>query len=401
MTDTMQYGDDAAEEFRGSVREWITENAPPELTGVFDWRTREIPGYRVEQIVEAKRHPAHVEWERRCVEGGFVCPLWPVAAGGRGWNRVQKAIFEEELHAAGVPRIDRGMGEFLVGPTIVARGTAEQQARLLPPIISGQHRYCQGFSEPEYGSDLAGLQTRGAVDGDELVVTGQKIWTSGAVDANMIFLLCRTDPAAAKHRGLTFAVAEFGPHNGFDVRPIRQMSGAYDFAEEFISGARTPLSNVIGGLGEGWSVAMTTLGLERDFNLPTLSLDFLHEFGRMADRVRESGRNSDPVVRQTLARAWSHVAIMRMFAKRLLADEEGTADMVSSTKLFWSEYHRWVSTEDLDLDGAAGMLRPAGDGYPTTPIQDSFLAARAATIYAGTSQIQRNIIAERVLGLPR
>ncbi|ALL79755.1 hypothetical protein AD006_32015 (plasmid) [Pseudonocardia sp. EC080610-09] len=397
----MDYRGDEAAEFRTEMRTWIEDHAPAELAGLFDWRSREIAGNWIDHNRAAREHPVHREWESRCLDAGLVCPAWPEHVGGRGWTRPHKAIFEEELHRAEVPRIDRGMGEFLVGPTIVARGTEEQQNRLLPPIISGEARYCQGFSEPEAGSDLAGLRTRGRVDGDELVITGQKVWTSGAAEANMMFLLCRTDPDAPRHKGLTFAVMPFGPDNGIEMRPITQLTGGVDFAEEFLTESRTPLVNVIGGLGEGWSVTMTTLGFERDFNLPTGSLEFLYEHERLVGTAVAAGRSDDPRVRRELGRTYTDAGIIRLFARRLLEDPDGSAAMVSATKLFWSEYHRRATEVEMRVAGASAAVRPAGAGYATSEVQDSFLAARAGTIFAGTSEIQRNIIAERVLGLPR
>jgi alkylation response protein AidB-like acyl-CoA dehydrogenase len=398
----VQYTDAAANEFRTSMREWIRANAPAGLAEAFDWRAREVPGgNRGDSISEARIDPLYVEWERRCLESGLVCALWPVESGGQGWTRVQKAIFEEELRFAGLPRIDRGLGEFLVGPTILAHGTEEQKARLLPPIINGEARYCQGFSEPGAGSDLAGLQTRGVIDGDDLVITGHKIWTSGAEHSNMMFILCRTDPDAPKHKGITFAILPFSSDNNIEVRPIRQMSGGSDFAEEFINGARTPLANVIGGLNNGWNVTMTTLTFERDFNLPTSALEFDYEYRQVVERAKAAGKSHDPLIRQTLSEAFRNIAILRFFALRLLDDPHGASAIVSATKLYWSEYLRRFTEEALALEGPAALVRPAGEGYLTTPLQDSFFGARAATIYAGSSEIQRNIIAERVLGLPR
>ncbi|MEU7812788.1 acyl-CoA dehydrogenase family protein [Pseudonocardia sp. NPDC049154] len=398
---TMTYGGPEAAAFRREQREWIEGNAPDGLRELFDWRSHEVAGNWIAANKAARDTPEHRLWEERCVAAGLVCPSWPESVGGRGWTRVHKAIFEEELHRAGVPRIDRGMGEFLLGPTIVACGTEEQQARLLPPIIAGEHRYCQGFSEPDAGSDLAGLRTRGVVEGDELVITGQKVWTSHALEANMMFLLCRTDPAAPKHKGLSFVVMPFGPENGVELSPIVQMTGGSDFGQEFLTESRTSLTNVIGGLNEGWRVTMTTLGFERDFNLPTISLEFLHEHARMRDRLRDRAASARPGVRQAVAKTYTEAAIVRLFAQRMLADPEGSADMVSMTKLFWSEFHRHATETELVAEGPAALVRPAGEGYPTTTTQDSFLAARSGTIFAGTSQIQRNIIAERVLGLPR
>ena len=197
-----------------------------------------------------------------CAEARFICPQWPEEFGGKGLDAVRVAVFNEELYRAGVPRVVRGMGESLVGPSVIVHGTPEQQAHFLPRIISGEDVYCQGFSEPGTGSDLAGLQTKGEIDGDEIVITGQKLWTSGAARANKMFVLCRTDPAAEKHAGISFVLIDF-TDPAVTYQPVRQMSGAAEFCEDFLDGVRAPLFNVIGGLNNGWRVAMTTLGYER------------------------------------------------------------------------------------------------------------------------------------------
>jgi alkylation response protein AidB-like acyl-CoA dehydrogenase len=398
-TDELDVDDDRA--FRAAVREWIATHTPHGLSEVFDWRSREIPGDWAIRRAEAEETPAYRKWQELCAEARLVCASWPESAGGRGWSRRRKAVFESELHRACVPRIDRGMGEFLLGPTVIARGTEEQQSRLLPPIIRGEHVYCQGFSEPDNGSDLAGLTTRGVVDGDELVITGQKIWTSGAHRSNMIFILVRTDPDQAKHRGLTFAVAPI-EDNHVEIAPIRQMSGGSDFAQTYYTGMRTPLTNVIGGLGQGWSVTMTTLGFERDFNLPTLSLEIQHQVDLLVERARLLGVLDDPRVRQVLGEASRRGAVLRLFAERLLDGTEADAQrLVSVTKLYWSEYDQWLTEQAMALEGMYALVRPAGEGYRTAPVQDRFIMARSGTIYAGTSEIQRNIVAERLLGMPR
>ena len=313
------------------------------------------------------------------------------------------AIVNEELAAAGMPRVNRGMGESLVGPSIIVHGSAEQKAHFLPRIVAGEDRYCQGFSEPNSGSDLASLQCRGVVEGDEIVITGQKVWTSGADAANMIFCLCRTDSEAPKHRGISYALVPM-TDNGVTIRPLKQMSGASGFFEVFLDGARAPLFNVIGGLDNGWRVAMTTLGNERGGSATTQHLRFEREFWELVATARERGRDQDPLVRQQLAWAYSHVEIMRYQGLRTLAGLAARREPgpeASINKLFWSEYHRRLGEIAMDVLGPEALVRPEGDGYATNRWQAAFLGSRAGTIYAGSSEIQRNIVGERALGLPR
>lgn len=393
---------DELAEFRSTWRAWIAQNVPRGLEDVFDWRLPRIVGRRDEERRRALAHPLVVEWEQVFLADRLVCASWPERSGGRGWLRWQKAVFEQELHHAGVPKIDRDLGESLLGPTVIAWGTEEQQARLLPPIISGQDVYCQGFSEPDHGSDLANLRTRGVVEGDSLVVTGQKIWTTHAPDANRMFVLCRTDPdVSLRHRGLTFAVIDFGEDNGVEVRPIRQMSGPAEFGEVFLNDARAALTDLVGGIGNGWRVAMTTLSEERDFNITTLALQNEHEFAVLtADLL---GPDSDPVTRSVLAGEYARTFALRCLASRILGDPgaTGTDAVAAVIKLYWSETHRALAETVAGMTGPDLAVRPDGPGFGTTDLQDTLLASQAETIFAGTSEIQRNLIAERLLGLPR
>jgi alkylation response protein AidB-like acyl-CoA dehydrogenase len=318
-------------------------------------------------------------------------------------DSVRLAVLNEEFHRAEVPRIRRGMGEGFVGPSIIVHGTQEQRAHFLPRIVSGEDVYCQGFSEPEQGSDLAGVQTRAVVDGDSVTVTGTKVWTSGAARATMMFALCRSDPAAAKHAGLSYVLFPFKDPR-ITYRPIRQMSGAAEFCEDFIDGVRVPLFNVIGGLGNGWKVAMTTLGHERGGAASTAHLGFEREFWELVEAARKYGKDSDPLVRQQLAWAYTGVQIMRFSGLRTLAQAAGgrqPGPEASVSKLLWSEYHKRLGEVAVGIVGADALIRPDGPDYPTTQWQNVFLASRAGTIYSGTSEIQRGIIGERALGLPK
>ena len=392
------------EQFRAELRDWIAAEAPAGLAGLTDWRLAMITGgYRAEGLTEALRHPVYAEWERKLASSRLICPQWPAAFGGQGMDAVRVAVLNEEFYRAGVPRVIRGMGEALVGPAVIAHGTPEQREHFLPRIVSGRDVYCQGFSEPDHGSDLAAVQTRGEVDGDEIVITGQKVWTSGAGRATMMFVLCRTDPRAEKHQGLSYVLIPFtGPQVRY--RPIRQLSGAAEFYEDFLDGVRAPLFNVIGGLNNGWRVAMTTLGHERGGHATIQHLRFEREFWELVDTARKHGRIADPLVRQQLARAYTGVQLMRFSGLRTLAQVAAgrpPGPEASVSKLFWSEYHKWLGEIAMSITGADGLLRPEGAGYPTSRWQGVYLSSRAGTIYSGTSEIQRTIIGERALGLPR
>jgi alkylation response protein AidB-like acyl-CoA dehydrogenase len=390
--------------FRGDLRDWIVAEAPDDLATLADWNaSATVGGYRRAELDAAMAQPAYTRWERKLADARLICPQWPEEHGGQGLDAVRTAVLNEEFHRAGVPRVIRGMGEALVGPSVIVHGTAEQRAHFLPRIISGEDVYCQGFSEPGFGSDLAAVQTRGIVDGEEVVVTGQKVWTSGAARATMMFLLCRTNPEAEKHAGLSYVLVPFtGP--GVEYRPIRQMSGAAEFCEDFLDGVRAPLFNVIGGLNNGWRVAMTTLGHERGGRSTTAHLGYEREFWDLVDTARKHGKNADRLVRQELARAYTSVQLMRFSGLRTLAEvAEGRppGPEASVAKLFWSEYHKRLGEIAMTIVGTDGLLRPDGPGYPTTAWQNVFLSSRAGTIYSGTSEIQRNIIGERGLGLPK
>jgi len=391
-------------EFRADTRTWIAEHTPSGLPELIDWNNVVTTGgYGSELRAAAMRDPLYAQWERELAAARFICPQWPEEFGGKGLDAVQVSIFNEELYRAGVPRVIRGMGESLVGPSVIVHGTPEQQAHFLPRIITGEDVYCQGFSEPGTGSDLAGLQTKGEIDGDEIVITGQKLWTSGAARANRMFVLCRTDPAAEKHAGISFVLIDF-KDPAVTYQPVRQMSGAAEFCEDFLDGVRAPLFNVIGGLNNGWRVAMTTLGYERGGSATIMHLAYEREFWELVETARKRGNSTDPEIRQKLAWAYSQVEIMRFAGLRALAGlarGRRPGPEASINKLFWSEYHKKLGEIAMDIEGTDALVRPDGPGYATTPWQNVFLASRAGSIYSGTNEIQRNIVAERALGLPK
>jgi alkylation response protein AidB-like acyl-CoA dehydrogenase len=400
MTDipdtAIDYGQEA-EDLRAELRRWLHRHAPERLCGVT------VPRRPAGRLAEDLRR-----WGDQLADAGLVCVSWPREYGGRGWSAVHIAVMEEEFARAGIPRVTRGMGEGLVGPSIIVHGTDEQRAHFLPRIIAGTDRYCQGFSEPGAGSDLACLSTRGEVDGDELVITGQKVWTSWYWDATMLFCLCRTDPDQPPHQGLSYALVPIvrpdRSPNGIEFRPIRQLTGQSHFAETFLTGARTPLFNVIGGLNAGWRVAMTTLGNERGGRATTRHAAFAERFWSLAEEMRSRGKLTDPVIRQLLATAYTKMEILRFTDLHLMAAlasgrDPGIGGSGSLHKLMWSEYQQWMTTQAINLLGPQSLI--VGDDYQLNRWQQAFLTARSDTIWGGTSEIQRNILAERVLGLPK
>lgn len=349
-------------------------------------------------------------WVDLVREHRWLCLNWPTEVGGRGLSGLEAAAVDAEFRRAEVTRPRLGMGETLVGPAVIVHGSEEQRAHFLPRILDGTDRYCQGFSEPDAGSDLANVQTRGVVDGDELVVSGQKVWTSWYWDATMLFALVRTNPQAPKHDGISYVLVplqrdeDFRPTNGIELRPLRQISGEAHFAETFLDGARAPLFNVIGGLDNGWKVSKTTLGNERGGSAATQYLRFETALHRLIERVQREGKADDPVLRQRLAWAHTHVQLIRYGGLRTLAslvDRGDPGPSASISKMLWSEYDREFGELAMDVLGADALTFGDNDGYQPTRWHTQFFGSRSSTIWGGTAEIQRNIVAERVLGLPR
>lgn len=383
---------------QAQVRDWLTEHAPAELRGV------EVDD------PDPARAPLLADWAEEIHRAGYMCVTWPGEYGGQGMSLSESAVLDVEFARAGVPRMTRGIGEWLVAPAIFQWGTREQKAYFLPRIADGTDRYCQGFSEPEAGSDLASLKTTGLVDGDDLVINGQKVWTSGAERANMLFCLCRTDPEAPKHRGISYVLvpmrAPDGSENGIELHPIRQIDGYADFAATFLTDTRAPLANVIGGLNNGWRVTMTTLGSERAGSGSTQHVPFARQFWETVDIARDRGLTGDARVRQELAWAFTHVEIMRYrglaeFSDAIAGREPGPRASVS--KMFWSEYAQRFLDRVANVRGPHAMLLPGhpADGYVPDEWTLALLRSLSNTIWGGTAEVQRNIVAERLLGLPR
>lgn len=357
-------------------------------------------------------------WRTQLYEARLLAPEWPTAHGGRGASALEAVALAEELARLGLPHgaPNDAFGIHMLGNTLLAWGTEQQQQHFLPRILSGEDRWCQGYSEPDAGSDLASLSCRALRDGDEWVIDGQKIWTSAAHLANWIFVLCRTDPSAPRHRGISFLLCPLD-QPGIEVRPIRMMTGQSEFNELFFTGARTAAAHTVGGAHNGWAVAMTLLGFERGAAAATQPIEFRAELDRLIALARERGRIEDPLVRDRLAWCYARVEQMRFLGQRTIARlaagaAPGPGD-ASVSKLVWSEYHQVVTALAVDLLGLetlvpsgrppAGAFRTDDLGAPNTSASwvGTFLNARAGTVYAGTSQIQRNIIAELALGLPK
>jgi len=343
---------------------------------------------------------ARRRWEYELAEGGWTCVGWPAEHGGRGLSLQQQVIFHEEYVRSGAPTRVNVIGETLLGPTLMAFGTDAQKTRFLPGIVDGSELWCQGYSEPDAGSDLANVKTAAVLEDGEWRVSGQKVWTSLALEADWCFVLCRTEPGSQRHRGLSYLLLPMH-QPGIEVRPIVQLTGTSEFNELFFDGARVPEENVVGGRGDGWKVAMATLGFERGISTLSVQLAFEREIDALIACARANGRAADPVVRDRIAHMWGGLRVMRWMALRGLAGHEaGTPGAEASVaKLFWSQWHRDLGNLRVDVAGLDGLVAAAAP-YELTAVQRSFLFSRSDTIYGGSAEIQRNIIGERVLGLP-
>jgi alkylation response protein AidB-like acyl-CoA dehydrogenase len=384
--------------FRLRARTWLEENVPAAF------RT---PGYRGPEDPEERLAFCRA-WQRRLFEGGWAGLAWPREYGGQGASVALQLVWAEEYARARAPDlITLGVGMGLVGPVLISKGSDWQRKRFLPRVLSGEDIWCQGFSEPGAGSDLAALRTRGEVRGDEIVVTGQKIWTSFAQYADWCILVVRTDPDSRRHDGLTFLLLDMKTP-GIEVRPLTEMTGEDWFNEVFFEGVRVPVRNVVGEIGRGWEVVVNTLSHERSSSAPYAKLEVeLALLFQLARRTRRGGgfAADDPAIRQGLARAAIELKALRFLAWRNAAAVERTGHPGSEgslIKLGWSELDQRVKALAGEVLGPYGLLRE-GDSLAPDGGHWGYeqLWSRAATIYAGTSEIQRNIVAERVLGLPR
>jgi alkylation response protein AidB-like acyl-CoA dehydrogenase len=387
--------EDAA--FREELKDWLSEH----LVGEFA-AAGPVGGPTDDACWELR-----LEWERRLAADRWLNVSWPREYGGRGGTPTQELIFHIEHANAGAPYWVGVQGRDLFGPTLLEFGALALKARFLPRIAPAEEMWGQGFSEPDAGSDLAGLKTRAERDGNEWVVNGQKIWTTFGAHADWLYVLCRTNPDAPRHRGISMLLVP-ADQPGVDIRPIRNIAGGCEFCEVFLTDARTDAGLVVGEVDGGWTVVMGTLGNERaGATVLPFQAAFHREMGMLLEMARRRGLTRDAVVRQRLARAWGGLRIMALNNDRLLTAVlrgEHPGPESSIGKLFWANWHRGFGELMVDLMGPAGMLLGDSatlDERELDRMRLSFLNARAETIYGGTNEVQRNIVAERVLGLPK
>ncbi|WP_028808348.1 acyl-CoA dehydrogenase family protein [Streptomyces canus] len=377
----MDFGFGAEDEaFRGEVREWLAAHAD----GNQDRRT----------------------WERTLGKSGWIGLGWSEAGyGNRTATVTQQVVWAEEYARSGAPARSGHIGEKLLAPTLLAHGSEEQKARFLPPVAAGEELWCQGYSEPGAGSDLAGVRTRATrVEDGSYRISGQKIWTSLAHEADWCFVLARTDPESRRHHGLTFLLVPMDQPGRVEVRPIRQLTGTSEFNEVFFDGAHARAEHVVGGQGQGWRVAMSLLAFERGVSTLAQQVGFAQELTEVVQAAVRTGAVADPVVRDLLVRRWAELRTMRWNALRTLGGS-GDGGAPSVAKLLWAGWHQRLGELAMLVRGAEATVGPrewhASSPYELDALQHLFLFSRADTIYGGSDQIQRTIIAERVLGLPR
>ena len=385
---------DREEGFRKEIRGWLEANLPDDLRG------RAFAASRAGRD-EVKKLRA---WQKRMCEAGYVGLDWPREFGGRGATIVDMVILYQEMARAESPQLVNRGGVSMLGPTLMKHGSPAQQQRHLSKILTADELWCQGFSEPNAGSDLANLQTRGVRDGDHFVVNGQKVWTSMAHVADWCFLLVRTDPSAAKHKGISFLLVDMKTP-GITVRPLRQITGEAEFNETFFDNVRVPKENLVGKINEGWSVAITTLAYERDLLTFIRHISLRNALHRLVKLTQSRGRNTDPVIRQKIAELWIGEQALqlngyRSLTKILRGGQPGPEG--STSKLFWSQLDQELALAATHIIGPYSQI---AEGSPWAPDDGQWqfyeLLARGSGIRAGTTEILRNILGERVLGLPK
>jgi alkylation response protein AidB-like acyl-CoA dehydrogenase len=384
------------QEFRAEVRAWLADH----LVGEFaQLKGLGGPGREREAFEERRA------WNQQLAAAGLTCLGWPTEHGGRGLSVAHRVAFYEEYARADAPDKVNHFGEELLGPTLIAYGTPGQQARFLPTILDVTELWCQGYSEPGAGSDLANVSTTAVLDGGEWVINGQKIWTSLAHVAQWCFVVARTEKGSKRHAGLSYLLVPLD-QPGVDVRPINQLTGDSEFNEVFFDDARTSADLVVGQPGDGWRIAMGTLTFERGVSTLGQQIRYARELSGIAELAQRNGAADDPLIRERLARAWVGLRAMRSYALATMDVERGRSRMAGDiyrgrdnvSKLLWASWHRDLGALAMDVMGKAGITLKDGD---FDQWQRLFLFSRADTIYGGSNEIQRNIIAERVLGLPR
>ncbi len=382
------------EAFRKEVRAWLEVNLPVDLRG------RSFAASRADRE-EIERLRA---WQKTMCEAGYVGMEWPREFGGRGASIVEMVILYQEMARAESPQLVNRGGVSMLGPTLMKYGTPDQQRRFLRKILTAEELWCQGFSEPNAGSDLANLQTRAVLEGDHFVVNGQKVWTSMGHVADWCFMLVRTDPAAAKHKGISFLLVDMKTP-GITIRPLRQITGEAEFNETFLDNVRVPKEHLVGKLNEGWGVAITTLAYERDLLTFIRHISLRNALHRLIKLATSRGQNADPVMRQKIAELWIGEQALqlngyRSLTKILRGGQPGPEG--STAKLFWSHLDQELALTATQVIGPYSQI---GEGSPWAPDDGQWefyeLLARGSGIRAGTSEILRNILAERVLGLPK
>jgi len=378
------------QEFRAEVRDWLAENLTGEFAAI---KGLGGPG-REDEAFEERR-----AWNQHLAAAGYTCLGWPEEHGGRGLTVAHRVAFYEEYAIANAPAKVNHFGEELLGPTLIAFGTPEQQQRFLPKILDVSELWCQGYSEPGAGSDLANVSTTGELDGDQWVVNGQKVWTSLAHWAQWCFVVARTEKGSKRHAGLSYLLVPLD-QPGVEVRPIVQLTGDSEFNEVFFDDARTDASLVVGEPGDGWRIAMGTLTFERGVSTLGQQIEYARELSSVAELAKSNGAADDPLIRERLARSWVGLRTMRSYALATMDVEGGmqAAGKDSVSKLLWANWHRELGEIAMEVRGRDGLTLTDGD---FDEWQRLYLFSRADTIYGGSNEIQRNIIAERVLGLPR
>jgi len=380
----------AVEEFRAEVRAWLADN----LVGEFA-KLKGLGG-------PGREHEAFEErmaWNRHLADAGLTCLGWPVEHGGRGLSVAHRVAFYEEYAHADAPDKVNHLGEELLGPTLIAFGTPEQQQRFLPGIRNVTELWCQGYSEPGAGSDLANVATTAVLDGDAWVINGQKVWTSLAHLSQWCFVVARTEKGSKRHNGLSYLLVPLD-QPGVEIRPIVQLTGTSEFNEVFFDDARTDADLVVGEPGDGWKVAMGTLTFERGVSTLGQQIRYARELSSLAELAARNGAADDPLIRERLTRSWVGLRSMRSYAMATMDVDGGgqAAAKDSVSKLLWANWHRDLGELAMDVIGRDSMVLRDGE---FDEWQRLYLFTRSDTIYGGSNEIQRNIIAERVLGLPR
>jgi alkylation response protein AidB-like acyl-CoA dehydrogenase len=374
------------QEFRAEVRDWLADNLVGEFAAI-----KGLGGPGNDNVAFEER----LAWNKHLAAAGYTCLGWPEEHGGRGLSVAHRVAFYEEYAIANAPAKVNHFGEELLGPTLIAFGTPEQQRRFLPKILDVTELWCQGYSEPGAGSDLANVSTTAELDGDAWVINGQKVWTSLAHWAQWCFVVARTEKGSKRHAGLSYLLVPLD-QPGVEVRPIVQLTGDSEFNEVFFDDARTDADLVVGEPGDGWRVAMGTLTFERGVSTLGQQIEYARELSAVAEQAKRNGAADDPLIRERITRSWVGLRTMRSYALATMDVEQPGQDNVS--KLLWANWHRELGDIAMDVLGRDGLTLSDGE---FDEFQRLYLFSRADTIYGGSNEIQRNIIAERVLGLPR